>query len=91
MGLKVSQYSARRRRAYVSILNTTKLHLRNPFIIALWSAIFPGMGHLLLSKHITGLILFVWEIAVNLLSNLNLAIFYTFTGRFEMAGQVLNK
>lgn len=82
--------SARRRRAYVSILGTTQLHLRNPFIIALWSAIFPGMGHILLSKYIRGLILFMWEIAINLLSHLNLAIFYTLIGNFNMAKQVLD-
>jgi hypothetical protein len=91
MNENIPQFSARRRRAYVSILGTTQMHLRNPFIIALWSAIFPGTGHLLLSKYISGLILFVWEIAVNLLCHLNLSIFYTFTGRFDMAKQVLNK
>jgi hypothetical protein len=51
------------------------MHLRSPIIIGLWSAIFPGMGHLLLSKYITGFILLMWEIAVNVLSHLNLAIF----------------
>ena len=85
------QYTARRRRAYVSILGTTQMHLRNPIIIALWSAIFPGMGHLLLSKYIRGFILFMWEVAVNLLSHLNLAIFYSFTGHFDMAAEVLDK
>lgn len=83
--------SARRRRAYVSILGTSQLHLRCPLVICLWSAIFPGLGHLLLSKYIRGLALFMWEIAINLQSHLNLAIFYTFTGEFEMAKQVLDK
>jgi hypothetical protein len=48
------------------------------------------MGHVLLGKYIRGFILFIWEIAINLLSHLNLAIFYTFTLRFEEAKQVLD-
>ncbi len=84
------QPAARRRRAYVSIWGTTQLHLRSPFIIALWSAIFPGMGHMLLSKYIRGFILFMWEIAVNLMSHMNLSIFYTFTSQFDLAKQVLD-
>lgn len=82
--------SFRRSRANISILGTTQMHLRNPWIVALWSAIFPGMGHLLLSKYISGFILFIWEIFVNLESHLNLAIFYSFTGNPELAKEVLN-
>lgn len=85
------QPNIRRSKALISIWGTTQLHLRNPIIIALWSAIFPGMGHLLLSKYIRGFILFMWEIVVNLMSHMNLAIFYTFTLRFDMAKEVLDK
>ncbi len=81
----------RRPRAYVSILGTTQMHLRDPVIIGLWSAIFPGMGHLLLSKYISGMILFTWEVLINLMSHMNLSIFYTFTGQFELAKNVLDK
>ncbi len=83
--------TVRRSRALVSILGTTQLHLRSPIVVAFWSAIFPGMGHMLLSKYIRGFILFTWEVVVNLLSHLNLAIFYSFTFRFEMAKQALDK
>jgi len=82
---------ARRRRAYVSILGTTQMHLRSPVIVALWSAIFPGLGHLLLSKYVSGVILFLWEVVINLKAHLNLSIFYTFTGNFEYAKAVLDK
>jgi hypothetical protein len=75
----------RRKRAKVSMLGTTQMHLRSPWIIALWSAIFPGMGHLLLSKYISGFILFAWEVFVNLESHLNLAIYYSFIGKAELA------
>lgn len=55
----------RRFKAHVSALGTTQLHLRNPYIIAWWSAAFPGFGHLLLSKYLRGYSLFLWEILVN--------------------------
>lgn len=80
----------RRERAVVSILGTTQLHLRNPFAIAWWSAAFPGLGHLLLSKYYRGFMLFSWELFVNIKAHVNLAILYSFTGRFEMAKEVLN-
>lgn len=82
--------TVRRSRALVSILGTTQLHLRSPIVVGLWSAIFPGMGHMLLSKYIRGFILFTWEVVVNLFSHMNLAIFYTFTFRPELAKQVLD-
>ena len=80
----------RRKRAKVSVLGTTQMHLRPPWVIALWSGIFPGMGHLLLSKYISGFILFAWEVIINLKSHLNLSIFYSFTGEFETAKSVLD-
>lgn len=79
----------RRFKAYVSPIGTTQLHLRNPYIIAWWSAAFPGFGHLLLSKYLRGYALFVWEILVNNMADINLAIVYSFTGNIEMAKEVL--
>jgi hypothetical protein len=69
---------------------TNYLHLRNPYVIAWWSAAFPGFAHISLGSYVAGFLLFTWEITVNLQSNLNLAILYSFTGRFEMAKEVLN-
>lgn len=80
---------ARRYKAYVSPLGTTQLHLRNPLIIAWWSAAFPGFGHLLLSKYLRGFTLFLWEIVINVNANINLAMIHTFGGQFELAKQVL--
>ncbi|UCZ55104.1 hypothetical protein LGQ02_10430 [Bacillus shivajii] len=79
----------RRFKAHVSAIGTTQLHLRNPYIIAWWSAAFPGFGHLLLSKYIRGYALFIWEILVNNMANINLAIVYSFTGKLELAKEVL--
>lgn len=81
---------ARRYLAYVSSLGTTQLHLRSPLSIAFWSAMFPGLGHLLLSKYLRGFLLFVWELVVNINAHINLAILYSFTGRFDMAKNILD-
>lgn len=82
--------TSRRQIAYISVLGTTQLHLRNPFVIAWWSAAFPGMGHLLLSKYLRGFLLFIWEVVVNVKARVNLAIIYTFTGRFDMAREAVD-
>jgi len=82
--------TSRRKRAYVSLSGTTTLHLRNPYVIATWSAAFPGLGHLLLSKYITGFLLFLWEIFINYQAHVNLAILYSLTGKIDMVKQVIN-
>jgi len=82
--------SARRYIAHVSIFGTTQIHLRNPYIIAWWSAAFPGFGHLLLSKYLRGFVLFVWEVVINIKSHVNLAMIYSFQGNIDMAKDVLN-
>lgn len=88
--LKYGEPSARRSVAYLSLLGTTQLHLRNPFVIACWSVAFPGMGHLLLSKYLRGFLLFIWEVVVNFKSHINLLILYSFLGDFEKAMQVVD-
>lgn len=82
--------SARRTIAYVSVLGTTQLHLRNPFIIACWSVLFPGLGHLLLSKYIRGFLLFIWEVIINFKAHINLLILYSFIGDFDRAKEVVD-
>jgi hypothetical protein len=88
--LKYGEPSARRSVAFLSLLGTSQLHLRNPFIIACWSVAFPGMGHLLLSKYLRGFLLFIWEVVVNYKAHVNLLIMYSFLGDFEKAKQVVN-
>ncbi|MBB6453185.1 TM2 domain-containing membrane protein YozV [Salirhabdus euzebyi] len=82
--------TARRYKAHVSVLGTTQMHLRNPYVVAWWSAAFPGFGHLLLSKYIRGYLLFIWEVIVNIMANVNLAMIYSFQGNIEMAKSVLD-
>lgn len=91
MGNQNQKNTNRRKIAYVSILGTTQLHLRNPWIIAWWSAGFPGLGHLLLSKYLRGFLLFIWEVFVNLKAHINLGIYYSFIGEFDKAKEVLDK
>lgn len=87
---KFGEPSARRTVAYVSLLGTTQLHLRNPYVIALWSVTFPGLGHLLLSKYLRGFVLFIWEVFINYKAHINLLILYSFIGDFEKAKQVVD-
>ena len=82
--------TARRYRAHVSILGTTQIHLRNPYMIGWWSAAFPGFGHLLLSKYLRGFVLFIWEVVVNIQSNLNLGMIYSFQGDIDKAKEILD-
>ncbi|MDP4083675.1 MAG: hypothetical protein Q8934_03570 [Bacillota bacterium] len=86
----ITDNTARRYKAHVSILGTTQLHLRSPYIIAWWFAAFPGFGHLLLSKYIRGYVLFIWEVVVNLNAHVNLSMIYSFQGNIDMAKEVLN-
>jgi hypothetical protein len=79
-----------RKLAQLSIFGTTQIHLRNPYIIALWSVAFPGYGHLLLSKYIRGFALVIWELFINQSTQLNSAMVYTFMGDIESAKEVLN-
>ena len=82
--------STRRSLAYVSILGTVQLHLRSPFIIALWSVVFPGAGQILLCNYLRGYLLFFWEIFVNYKANINLLILYSFMGDFEKAKNIVD-
>jgi len=87
-----SQQATRRRElAYVSQIGTTQLHLINPWIIAWWSAAFPGAGYFLLSKYMRGFLLFGWETFVNLQAHINAAIYCSFIGEFDKAKLVIDK
>jgi hypothetical protein len=63
----------------------TSLHLRNPLIVAWWSAAFPGFGHFLLNQYLRGTFLTLSEVIFNSLSHLNEAMVYSFCGKFAQA------
>ena len=83
-------HTGRRYTAYVNTLGTTQLHLRSPWVVAFWSMMFPGLGHVLRSQYLRGYILFLWEVFINLQGHINMAIFHSFLGDFEAAKQVLD-
>lgn len=77
--------------ANVTSFGTIQLHQRNPLIVALWSVSFPGFGHFLVHKFITGFALFFWEFYINQLTHLNKAMMYSFNGNIDQAKAVLNE
>jgi hypothetical protein len=83
-------HSARRIRAHMSSYGITRLHLRNPWIIAFFSFSFPGFGHLLLERYLPAFILIGWEIFINTMAHVNSGILYSLLGEFDKAKQVLD-
>lgn len=81
----------RRPKAYSYTYTVSLMHLRNPWVTAWWSAALPGFGHIFLGSYIKGFLLVIWEIIINTQSHLNLAIYYTFTGQFQLATQTLDQ
>jgi hypothetical protein len=83
-------YTSGRSIANLTSLLTNQIHLRQPFVIAWWSAAFPGFGHVMLCKYFTGFVLMGWELFINVNSNLNTAIILSMIGRWDEAKQVLD-
>jgi hypothetical protein len=80
----------RRSKGIIHSLAINFFHLRNPYTIAWWSAAYPGFGHISMGNYVSGFLLFFWEMLANTKAKLNLAILYSFTGRFEMAKEVVD-
>lgn len=81
---------ARRYNNYTGTLNSNYIHLRNPWVVAWWSAAFPGFGHINMGIYVKGFIFMFWEIIINVHSRINEAMVYSFNGNFDMAKEVLN-
>lgn len=79
----------RRVQALVSPFGISFLHPKNPYMIAWWSAAFPGFGHLILHQYVRGVLLTLTEVAINTLAHVNETLIYSFTGRFELAKDTL--
>ncbi|MBD3922531.1 hypothetical protein H8B09_27510 [Paenibacillus sp. PR3] len=62
---------------------------RNPWVVAWWSAAFPGFGHLLLGYYTKGFVLIAWELFINTKVNLNEAMVFSFNGKFDAAKEAL--
>lgn len=83
------QNQSRRPLATISMFGVTYLHRQNPFMVAWWSAAFPGFGQYLLNQYLRATILTLAEVIINTLAHINQAIMYTFCGKFEMAKHVI--
>ncbi|MFA9557467.1 hypothetical protein ACERII_09195 [Evansella sp. AB-rgal1] len=77
--------------SYISPYTINYIHEKNPWIMAWWSAAFPGLGHLMLCKYLVAFTLFFWEISVNYLAGINLAIYYSMIGEMDQASSAINK
>lgn len=77
-------------KAVISPINVGLVTNRNPYIIMWWAAAFPGFPQLSMCKYISGTILILWEVIINMNAKLNLALMYSFTGQFELATKVLD-
>ncbi|MCG9968996.1 hypothetical protein L9W92_13225 [Pelotomaculum terephthalicicum JT] len=63
---------------------------KKPWVAALWSFIFPGFGQFYNGDYLVGIVLIILEIIVNINSNLNLSIYYTFNGDFAESFKVVD-
>ena len=79
----------RRPLAILSKFGVTHLHRQNPYMVAWWSAAFPGFGHYLLNQYFRATLLTLIEVIINTLAHVNEAIVYTYCGKFELAKSVL--
>lgn len=79
------------RRPLVVISNSgvSHLHRQNPYMLAWWSAAFPGAAHYMLNQYYRATLLSLMEVSINSLAHINEAIVYTFTGQFEMTKVIL--
>ncbi|MFJ8265964.1 hypothetical protein [Peribacillus asahii] len=80
----------RRVDTFITPYTINYLHFRNPWVVACWSAFFPGNGHLMVCKYFSGYVLIAWEFAINNLSGLNTAIYHSMIGEIQLAKQDLD-
>ncbi|MEQ2527822.1 hypothetical protein WMO40_14030 [Bacillaceae bacterium CLA-AA-H227] len=75
--------------AKISVFGITQLKPHNPYMIAWWSAVFPGFGHYLLNQYTRATMLTLAEVSLNTMAHINEAMIYSFCGNFERATLVL--
>ncbi|MGC5325793.1 hypothetical protein [Brevibacillus sp. SYSU BS000544] len=75
--------------AKISTFGITQFQQQNPYMVAWWSAIFPGFGHYLLNQYVRATLLTLSEVITNTLAHINEAMIYSFCGKFELAKSVL--
>ncbi|MDR3565784.1 MAG: hypothetical protein P4N59_30705 [Negativicutes bacterium] len=78
-------YTPRRKRLDLSRFDTMQMHVRHPLVAVWWAMSFAGFGQMMVGSYVKGYVLVLLEIIINIQAHLNLAIIYSFTGRFELA------
>ncbi|TKC16784.1 hypothetical protein FA727_12000 [Robertmurraya kyonggiensis] len=73
----------------ISTFGITQLKQQNPYMVAWWSAVFPGFGHYLLNQYTRATFLTLGEVFLNTLAHINEAMIYSFCGHFDRATLVL--
>ncbi|MCD4840222.1 hypothetical protein LRS37_15415 [Neobacillus sedimentimangrovi] len=66
------------------------LDKKKPWVALVWSALFPGLGHLYLHNVIFGFFIFIYTVGICYLGNILLGIEYSMWGDFAKAKEVLN-
>lgn len=79
----------RRHLSKISMFGITHLKCHNPYMIAWWSAVFPGFGHYMLNQYIRATLLTLSEVIINTLAHINEAMVYSFCGKFQLATSIL--
>lgn len=73
----------------ISMFGITHLKQQNPYMVAWWSAVFPGFGHYLINQYVRATMLTLSEVISNTLAHINEAMVYSFCGQFELAKSVI--
>lgn len=63
---------------------------KSPLAAMIWSIALPGLGQIYNRDYIVGFAVLIGELIINLMANLNLAIFYAFTGNLQLSIQVID-
>jgi len=63
---------------------------KSPSAAAIWSTLLPGFGQLYVRDYIIGFSLVAWEIVVNIMSNINWSIYYSFNGELHKSVEVID-
>lgn len=63
---------------------------RKPWVAVVWSALFPGLGHLYIHKVIAGFFIFAYTVGIMYFGHIPQGIQYTMIGEFSKAKEILD-
>ena len=77
-------------RVVLSPVDMAFMRRRNPWVSVWWSVCLPGFGHFAMGQHLKGFIFMSWEIVVNHLGHVNMAIYHTVLGDINKAKAIID-